>query len=176
MNTVKPVRKEIYNFKCKESQKTFRKITSNTNEFSECFEDDQPLLNQIENWRKLLHQKCKKAFKKIRITNNKRRKPINPKLSVLINIRNKMQQSGKIFASNSTSMNHKVKHRNEISFKCVECGKLFRIRQSFNFHTKKHAGVLDIQCKNCKQKYLKLDNLKDHEEDHSQNINNIEDA
>merc|ERR1712098_976620 len=50
LNTVKPVRKEIYNFKCKESQKTFRKITSNTNEFSECFEDDQSVLNQIENW------------------------------------------------------------------------------------------------------------------------------
>ena len=72
VNPAKPVRKEIYNFKCKESQDTFKDITSNTEEFSKCFENNLSLLDQINNLRKVLKFKCQKVFKKIRITNKKR--------------------------------------------------------------------------------------------------------
>ena len=45
----KPVRKEIFNFQCRESQDTFKNITSNTDDLSKCFEGKEPLLKQIEN-------------------------------------------------------------------------------------------------------------------------------
>ena len=51
MNPTKHVRKEVFNFQSKESQETFKNITSNTKEFSVCFEDNEPLLKQIDNWR-----------------------------------------------------------------------------------------------------------------------------
>ena len=47
--TEKPERKEIFNFKHKESQVNFKKNTSNTKEFSECFESDLPILEQVQN-------------------------------------------------------------------------------------------------------------------------------
>ena len=90
VNPLKPVRKEIYNFKCKQSQEVFKEITSNTEEFSNCFEDNNSFFDQIDNWRKVLQAKCQKAFKKIRITNKKKPQKINPRKSALINIRNKM--------------------------------------------------------------------------------------
>ena len=44
----KPERKEIFNFKNKESQAIFKEMTSKTNEFSECFNNDQPILKQAQ--------------------------------------------------------------------------------------------------------------------------------
>ena len=46
--TEKPERREIYDFKNRESQAAFKENTSKTREFSDCFETDQPLLEQVE--------------------------------------------------------------------------------------------------------------------------------
>ena len=62
---LKPGRKEIYNFKNKESQDMFKEITTNTQKFSECFNNDLPILKQVENWRNVLKSHCQRAFKKI---------------------------------------------------------------------------------------------------------------
>ena len=51
--TEKPKRCEIWNFKSKESQDTFKKQTSETKDFSDCFTDELPLMKQIDNWKKL---------------------------------------------------------------------------------------------------------------------------
>ena len=70
-----------------ESQKEFYKITSDTNAFTNCFEDETPLLEQISKWRQVLKTYCSKAYKKIRI----RKKPIKPlkqPMASLINERN----------------------------------------------------------------------------------------
>ena len=47
----KPERIEIFNFKDEKSQLNFRKST--TEDFTNCFEDDAPLLSQIERWRRV---------------------------------------------------------------------------------------------------------------------------
>ena len=63
----KPVRRELYNFKDKVAQENFKSATSETKDFTSCFLNDLPLINQVEDWRKVLNLHCRKSFKKIRI-------------------------------------------------------------------------------------------------------------
>ena len=58
----KPIRKEIWNFKDKDSQEKFKQ-TSETLEFTNCFENKLSLQEQIENWRKVLKTHCSLGFK-----------------------------------------------------------------------------------------------------------------
>ena len=88
----KPQRKEIFNFKDKDSQAYFKEITSKTEEFSNCFDNNKPLEEQIYDWRKVLKTHCKTAFKNIRIKQKKRIKPLKPEMSSLINKRNKLKK------------------------------------------------------------------------------------
>ena len=89
----KPKRREIFNFKNKKCQETFKNITTNTTEFTRCFENSLPLEKQIENWRKTLSSFCYTAFKKIRIVDKKTMKPIDKKLAKLVNKRNEMKKT-----------------------------------------------------------------------------------
>ena len=91
---LKPKRKEIFNFKNKESQEMFKEITTNTQQFSECFNNDLPILKQVENWRNVLKSHCQIAFKKIRIDKKKPIK-INPKIVNLVDQRNKLRKKYK---------------------------------------------------------------------------------
>ena len=84
----KPGRKEIYNFKNKESQDMFKEITT---KFSECFNNDLPILKQVGNWRNVLKSHCQRAFKKIRIDKKKHVK-INLKIMHLVGQRNKFRR------------------------------------------------------------------------------------
>ena len=61
--TEKPERKEILKFKDKDAQEKFKKYTSQTEEFSNCFRNDLPVLNQIEKWRVVLNIQENKDFK-----------------------------------------------------------------------------------------------------------------
>ena len=63
----KPQRREIFNFKNKQAQEVFKDITTETKEFSECFINSKSIDQQIEQWRQVLNDKCKIAFKKIRV-------------------------------------------------------------------------------------------------------------
>ena len=83
----KPDRLEIFNFKKEESKIKFRELTSQTNQFTECFEDDTPLLNQIEQWQQVLKTFCMKSFDKIRI-GKKNSKPLRQPMGKLIDERN----------------------------------------------------------------------------------------
>ena len=87
--TEKPQRVEILNFKDKEGQIKFRKLTSETDAFSKCFMSDEPLLIQIRKWRNTLDTFWRKSFKKIRIR-KKKIKPLRPRISNLIDKRNKL--------------------------------------------------------------------------------------
>jgi hypothetical protein len=58
--TEKPVRRELYNLKNREAQESFKQATSETNEFTSCFNNHLPVLNQVENWRKVLKFHCSK--------------------------------------------------------------------------------------------------------------------
>ena len=180
----KPVRKEIFNFNCKESQETFKTITSNSNDFSKCFDNNNPLLEQIDEWRQVLMSKCKTAFKKIRIRNKKPEKKINPKLSALINIRNKMinnsdknfkyqnevkscSDCGKRLSSKSSMKNHKRKHKNKTGYKCQKTGNNFTRKRSFNVHPKEHTVDEQFKCKFCGQRYNHRLNLAKHVTKHT---------
>ena len=65
----RPERLEIFNFKEEEAQVKFKSLTSETKDFTNCFEDGIPLLKQINKWRQVLKTYCSKAYKKIRIRN-----------------------------------------------------------------------------------------------------------
>ena len=88
----KPERIELFNFKDENSQLIFKKSTSETYEFTNCFLDEAPLKIQVENWRKVLNSHCKNAFKKIRIR-KKKVKPISPSIATLINQRNTLSDA-----------------------------------------------------------------------------------
>ena len=87
----KPKRVEVFNFKDKEAQSIFQKLTSETSEFSNCFSDKTPLLSQIEKWRRPLETFCKKSFKKIRIK-KQNIKPIKQSIAILIDERNSLMK------------------------------------------------------------------------------------
>ena len=58
----KPEREEIVNFKDLKAQQVFKTLTSETNEFTECFLGEAPLLEKIEKWRTVLQSYCKKII------------------------------------------------------------------------------------------------------------------
>ena len=103
----KPERIEILNFKDKIAQSLFKKITFETTEFSNCFNNNLPVLKQVDKWRQTLDSHCKRAFKKIRINNKKRVKPPMPNITKLINERNKLLNE------NAFGNEKKVKEMNE---------------------------------------------------------------
>ena len=83
IESVKPERTELFNFKNNDDQIKFKQLTSETSEFSQCFENNLNLFEQIANWQNVLNSYCSKAFKKIRIK-NKNVIPINKQISELI--------------------------------------------------------------------------------------------
>ena len=80
----KPQRVEIYNFK--------EKLTSETDELSNCFADETSLLQQVKSWRGKLENFCKKSFTKIRIR-KKSIKPLKETISSLIDERNQLSRN-----------------------------------------------------------------------------------
>ena len=89
----KPKRREIWSLKNKNDQKNFKMSTTNTRDFTDCYETKLELKTQIENWRKVLKKHITKSFKKIRI-NFKKIKPLPPKMLKLIDERNKIVKNG----------------------------------------------------------------------------------
>ena len=89
----KPRRREIWNLKNKNAQTSFKMSTTKTKDFTDCFENKLTLKTQIENWRRVLNKHIKKSFKRIRI-NQKKDKPMPPRLSKLINERNQFVKKG----------------------------------------------------------------------------------
>ena len=163
LKPTKPVRKEIFNFQCRESQQTFKNLTSNTNDFSKCFEENEPLLKQIDNWRDVLKSKCQMAFKKIRIRDKKRVK-INPILSNLIDRRNKIQQNPEVCINCETRFFTKsnlnvpmIKHRGQSKSECGKCGKTFSNEDHLRAHTKSELEkqIADKEAEENRNKIIK---------------------
>ena len=63
----KPERVEVFDFKSKERLARFKKITSETNDFSTCFSNTDSLLKQLSQWNQTIDKHIKRAFPKIRI-------------------------------------------------------------------------------------------------------------
>ena len=88
VETEKPERTEVFNFKDKDAQQTFKEVTTETQEFTDCFNTNLTLMKQIENWRNVLKACCSRSFKKIRISKKKHVKPLNQTISNLVDKRN----------------------------------------------------------------------------------------
>ena len=83
---------EILDFNNKEQQQTFKRNTSQTDDFTNCFKGPETILEQCEKWITTLKSQCEKSFRKIRI----RPKRIQPSSAdKLINERNKLSKEGK---------------------------------------------------------------------------------
>ena len=63
----RPTRNIVLNFKNQQARDKFKEVTTNTLEFTKCFESLQPLQEQCDIWKQLLESYCKKTFPKIRI-------------------------------------------------------------------------------------------------------------
>ena len=79
-SAIKPERIEIFQFKDKAAQVEFKKLTTQTNEFTDCFKNDLDFEGQAKNWRKMLNNYFHKALKKVRVTN----RPIKKHSEVLV--------------------------------------------------------------------------------------------
>ena len=128
VENVKPEKLEVYNFKRKENQKIFQQLTSETSEFTKCFETNAPLNCQIENWRKLLKSYCSRSFQKIKIKKRKKLQ-VNPKIAALISRKSQINSMicTKCSFNKTTNIeftNHLISnHEIEEEFKCKVCGK-----------------------------------------------------
>ena len=71
---IKNERLEIYQFKNTESQQIFKSLTSNTIDFTNCFDNELPFEEQATQWRKVLNNFFQKSFKKIRISSKPKKK------------------------------------------------------------------------------------------------------
>ena len=88
--TEKPKRHEVWNFKNQEAQESFKSLTSETEEFSNCFKNNLPVMKQIDNWRNVFQSHVKKAFKKVRIKTNPNDIVLPPEVFNLIDLRNQL--------------------------------------------------------------------------------------
>ena len=76
-----------------EDQNKFRLLTSETNEFSSCFQNELPVLKQFEDWKNTLNRYIRKAFKKVRIKKRSKILDVNSKLQFYMNLRNQLTRS-----------------------------------------------------------------------------------
>ena len=98
VTTEKPQRREIWNFRNKEAQQKFKIHTSETLQFSKCFEDNLPVLKQIDNWKNVFEMHCRKSFRKVRVSKKRFIKPLPSELSKLIDLRNALLKDSKVSA------------------------------------------------------------------------------
>ena len=108
----KPERTEIFNFNDEKGLQKFHKFTSQTSEFTNCFNNKDPLEVQINNWSKVLKTCCKNSFSKIRIKNKNIKKSA---ADVFINKRNKLD---KIIKKDGSELNLNL--RNDLENKISE--------------------------------------------------------
>ena len=101
---VKPERVELFNFKNIEAQKEFKTLTTNTNQFTNCFMDDSSFEKQAAKWRKTLTSFFHKAFKKVRISNKSRKK--NTTLSILLDRRSTLKKKQDLNEKEEMEMFH----------------------------------------------------------------------
>ena len=165
----KPERHEIYNFKNKECQELFKINTTETSDFTECFDGDSPLVEKIEKWRKVLEKHCSKAFRKIRIKDKKTR-PLSKKIATLINKRNSLTRIGCIcnekIINQSNVQNHPWRHGEKPKFNCKECNKCFGERRRLYLHEGKHRNLKCV-CEECGKQCNGRVSLKLHAKQHS---------
>ena len=78
----KPQRLHLFDFKNLNGQKLFKKLTTDTTQFTGCFEGVLPLLEKCETWQKTLEAYCVQSYPIIRIRNKNMKSSSADKLIV----------------------------------------------------------------------------------------------
>ena len=86
-------RMEYFNFKDKDSLEKFRKMTTETNDFTKCFTNDKPFHQQMKKWERTSNTFFIRCFKKIR-KRHKKRKP--SQFHILLNKRQEALENGNL--------------------------------------------------------------------------------
>ena len=81
---------QMFDFKNKDSQIVFKNLTSNTDEFTKCFDNDLKIEEQSTKWRKVLDSYFYKSFKKIRISGKVKKE--NSEIHDLMNRRRSLKK------------------------------------------------------------------------------------
>ena len=115
---IKQDRIEIFEFRNQESQMLFKKLTSDTQEFSNCFNNDLDFEIQANNWRKLLNKYFHKSFKKVRISKKSSKKKCE--ISDLMDKRKDLKSKEVIEEKDEEEI---VNIENLIADKCLEANR-----------------------------------------------------
>ena len=76
----KAERLEVFNLRNKNCQDLFTKETDENTKLLECFENELPLEVQSRNWLKVFNTVLYKCFRKVRVTNNVKKKDVKEKI------------------------------------------------------------------------------------------------
>ena len=101
----KQQRAEMLDFKNINGRAIFKRKTTETNDFTDCFESMSPLLEQCENWFDTLKAYCKKSYPMIRIRSKHMK---NSSADNLITRRNELKQHIEDGKSNKEEELHKL--------------------------------------------------------------------
>ena len=104
----KPQRVEMFNLKNKACQEAFKRETENNNELIDVFNSELPFESQSRNWFKIFNSILYKCFRKVRITNSK--KKTNTRTDDLLFARIKLQKQAKEVLTNE-EMKGKIEER-----------------------------------------------------------------
>ena len=71
-NKQKPVREEFFNFKSSEGLVAYKDILNSENNLTNCFNNENDLQSQVNNWCDELNKIFKRCFKKIRVSSKQK--------------------------------------------------------------------------------------------------------
>ena len=148
----KPIRKHVFNFKHYESQQYFKKITSETLLFTECFRNDTDIMEQIKNWQTTLFKFIGKSFKVSRV---RKKKKTNQKIAHKMNVRYQIKQNNESTKDIDKEIFEEIKQ--EQMDKIMKNLKLLASEKSANINT---SGVWKFLKKFCPKKSVNLPGAK----------------
>ena len=73
---VKSNREEIFQLHDSDAQNVFKRLTSETEEFTKCFKTTDDFKDQASRWHKVFKKSLKKSFKRVRVTDRKNKKNV----------------------------------------------------------------------------------------------------
>ena len=137
---------EIFQFRNKESQQLFKTLTSNTSDFTNCFNNELSFEEQSTRWREVLDGFFHKAFKKIRITNKQSTK--HTEINFLMEKRRKFKKKDSLNEKEEVELS---KLEETIAEKCEEMNRK-KVTENFvsiggNNGNLSHQGIWKIKKK-----------------------------
>ena len=108
MEKQKLVREEMINLKNKICQEIFKEETENNIQLLECFQNELPVSVQCNNWKRVFNSILHKCFKKVRITNNKKKEDTKIKQMLIERVQLKKKTKSKVV---DESMKLKIEER-----------------------------------------------------------------